>query len=107
MLDTYISDHKNVCIDIDHPKPTVNKVTFSYRPINKINFTEFNQDISNAFSKLDNFDLESLIYYFNSNMSLILDKYAPLRTVTVKPRISNPCFTSYLLSEKGKRRQLE
>ena len=49
LLDTYIWDHKTVCVDIDLPKPNINKVTFSYRPINKINFTDFNQDISNAF----------------------------------------------------------
>ena len=38
-------------------------------------------------------------------MSSILDKYAPLKTVTVKPRArtSNLWFTSYLQSEKGKR----
>ena len=107
MLDTYISDHKTVCVDINLPKPTVNKVTFSYHPINKINFTEFNQDKSNAFSNLDNFDLESLIDHFSSNMSAILDKYAPLKTVAVKPRTFNPGFTLYLLSEKGKGRQLE
>ena len=75
MLDTYISDHKTVCIDINLLKPTVNKVTFSYRPINKINFIEFNQDLSNAFSNLDNFSPESLLDHFNSNMSSILNKY--------------------------------
>ena len=42
MLDTYISDHKTVCVDIDLPKPAVNKVTFSCCLINKINFTDFN-----------------------------------------------------------------
>ena len=107
VLDTYISDYKTVCVDIDLPKPAVNKVTFSCRPINKINFTDFNQDISNAFSNIDNFDLDSLIDYFNSNMSLILDKYAPRKTVTVKPRTSNSWFTSNLRSERGIRRQLE
>ena len=40
-------------------------------------------------------------------MSLILDKYAPLKTVTVKPCTSNPRFTSNLRSERGKRSQLE
>ena len=40
-------------------------------------------------------------------MSSILDKYAPLKIVIVKPRTSNPWFTSYLLGEKGKRQQLE
>ena len=79
-------------------KAAVNKVTFSCRPINKINFTDFNQDISNASSNINNFDLDSLINHFNSNMSLILDKYAPLKTVTVKPRTSNPWFTSNLRS---------
>ena len=93
MLDTYISDYKTVCVDIDLLKPTVNKITVSYRQINKINFIEFNQGISNAFSKLDNFNLESLINYFNSNMSSILNKYAPLKTVTVKLCTSNPWFT--------------
>ena len=29
MLDTYISHHKTACVDIDFPKPTANKVTFS------------------------------------------------------------------------------
>ena len=28
MLDTYTSDHAIVYVDIDLPKPTVNKVTF-------------------------------------------------------------------------------
>ena len=37
-------------------------------------------------------------------MSLILDKYAPLKTVTVKPRTSNSRFASNLRSERGKRR---
>ena len=96
-----------MCVIIDLPKPNKNKVTFSYRPINNINFTDFNQDISNAFSNIDNFNLDSLIDHFNSNMSLILDKYAPLKTVTVKPCTSNPWFTSNLRSEKGIKRQLE
>ena len=63
--------------------------------------------MSNAFSNIDNFNLDSLIDHFNSNMSLILDKYAPLKTVTVKPRTSNPWFTSNLRSERGISPQLE
>ena len=66
-----------------------------------MNFTDFNQDISNSFFNIDNFNLDSLIDHFNSNMSLILDKYAPLKTVAVKPRTFNPWFTSNLRSERG------
>ena len=98
----HISRIIKLCVDIDLPKPTINKVTFSYYPINKINFTEFNQDISNAFSNLDDFNLESPIGQFNSNMLSILNKYAPLKTDTLKPRTSNPWLTSYFLSEKVK-----
>ena len=89
MLDKCISDHKTVCVDIDLFKSIVNKVTFSYRQINKISFTEFNQDISNAFFNLDNFNLELLINHFNSNISSIFDKYAPLKIVYAEPRTSN------------------
>ena len=106
-INKWLLIYKTVCVDIDLPKPNINKVTFSYRPINKINFTDFNQDIFNAFSNIDNFNLDSLIDHFNSKMSLILDKYAPLKTVTVKPRASNPLFTSNLRSERSIRRQLE
>ena len=81
MLDAHISDHKTVYVDIDLPNPTVNKGTFSCHPIHKINFTEFNQDISNAFSNLGNFNRDSLVDHFAFCMPLILDKYAPLKIV--------------------------
>ena len=42
MLDTFIADHKTVCVDIDLSKQIVNKVTFCYRSINEINFIKFN-----------------------------------------------------------------
>ena len=35
MLDTYISDQKTVCIDLDLSRPTVYKTTFSYRQLTK------------------------------------------------------------------------
>ena len=77
VLDTYISDHKTVCVDIDLLQPTVNKVIFSCRPINKINFTDFNQDISNAFSNIENLTSTRLLttsiitcHYYLINMHL-------------------------------------
>ena len=83
------------------------KKTFSYRRINNINFTPFNQDISVAFSNFEHFDLDSLVNYYNSTLLFVLDKYTPLKTVTVTPRTSNPWFTTNLLNEKCKGRQLE
>ena len=83
------------------------KKTFSYRHIKDINFTQFNQDISVAFSNFEHLDLDSLVNYFNSTLSSIFNKYAPLKTVTVTPHTSNPWFTSNLLNERCERLQLE
>ena len=35
MLDTYVSDHKTICIDFELSKPTVHKTTFSCRQFKK------------------------------------------------------------------------
>ena len=48
-----------------------------------------------------------MVNYYNSTFSFVLDKYAPLKTVTVSLRTSNPWFTTNLLNERCKRRQLE
>ena len=69
--------------------------------------SEFNKDIAAAFSNVENLDLDSLVKFFNSTITLILDKHAPLKTVTVTPRNKNPWFTPNLLTERRKRRQLE
>ena len=37
----------------------------------------------------------------------MLDKHAPLKTVTVTPRIKNPWFTPNFLTERRKGQQLE
>ena len=75
--------------------------------LKKIDISEFNEDIAAAFSDVENLDLDSLVKFFNSTMTLILDKHAPLKTVTVTPRNKNPGFTPNLLTERRKRRQLE
>ena len=55
---------------------------------------------------MENLDFDSL-YYFDSILTLVLDKHAPLKTVTVTPLNKNLWFTSNLLTESRKRRQLE
>ena len=89
-IDTCISDYKTICIDLNLPKSHIKKKTFSYRQINNINFTQFNQDISVAFSNIEHFDLDSLVNYYNATLPFVSDKYAPLKTVTVPLRTSNP-----------------
>ena len=64
--DSCISDHKTICGDLNLPKPHIKEKTFSYRRINNINFTQFNQDISVTFSNFEHFNLDSLVNYYNS-----------------------------------------
>ena len=106
-LDTCISDYKKICVDLNLPKPHIKKITFSDRRINNINFTQFNRNISVAFSNFEHFDLDSLVNYYNSTLSFVLDKYAPLKTITVTLRTSNPWSTTNLLNKRCTRRQLE
>ena len=80
MLDTYISDHKTICIDLDLSKPTVHKTTFSCHQLKKIGISKFNKDIVAAFSNVEHEELDSLVQFFNSTLTLILDKHAPLKT---------------------------
>ena len=107
MLDTYISDHNTIFIDLDLPKPTVLKTTFFRRQLKKIDISEFSKDIAAAFSNAENLNHDFLVQFFNSTLILKLNKHAPLKTVTDTLRNKNPWFTPNLLTERRKRRQLE
>ena len=60
-----------VYIDLDTLKPVTQKLSFTFRPLNKINFTDFNHDIDAAFSNFEHFDLNSLVLHFNSGSVII------------------------------------
>ena len=53
ITNTCISDHKAVYIDLDIQKPVAQKSSFTFRPLNKSNFTDFNNDIAAAFRILN------------------------------------------------------
>ena len=106
LIDTYISDHKTVNIDLDILKPVAQKSSFTFRPLNKIYFTDLNNNITAAFSNFEHHDLNSLVSHYNSTLSSLLDKHTPEKTVDTT-RSSNLWFTPYLLHERQKRRQLE
>ena len=76
LIDTCISNHKTVYIDFDIQKPVAQKSSFTFRPLNKINFTDFNNDITAAFSNFEHLDLNSLVTHFNFILSSLLNKHA-------------------------------
>ena len=54
--DSYISGYKTVYIDPDIQKPVAQKSSFTFSPLNKINVTNFYNDITAAFSNFEHFD---------------------------------------------------
>jgi hypothetical protein len=105
--DNCISDHVGIIAQLDIPKTKSSKTTFTYRPIKSIDIEQFSNDIRCAFSNYDSLDIDSLTTLYNSTLSSLLDKHAPMRTVTCSHRSPNPWFTSSLLTEKRRKRQLE
>ena len=104
LIDTCISNHKTVYIDLNIQIPVAQKLSFTFRPLNKINFTDFYNDITATFSNFEHLDLNSLVSHFNSTLSSLLDKHAPEKSVHITTRSSNPWFTPNLLHERQKRR---
>ena len=100
LIDTCIFDHKIVYIDLDIQKPVAQKSSITFRPLNKINLTVFNNDITATFLNFEHLDLNSLVLHFNSTLSSLLDKHAPKKSVHTTTRSSNPCFTPTLLQER-------
>ena len=90
LVDTYISDHKTIYIDLDIPKPVAKKFSFTFRHLNKITFTDFNNDIAAAFSNFEHLDLNSFVSHFQSTLSSLLDKHTSEKTVHTTTRSSNP-----------------
>ena len=105
LIDTCISDHKtvyidldipkpvaqkSVYIDLDIPKPVAQKSSFIFRSLNKINFTDLNNDITAAFSNFEYLDLNSLVSHFNLTLSSLLAKHILEKTVYTTTRFYNP-----------------
>ena len=103
ILDTCISDHKTVYINLDIQKPVARKSSFKFRPLKKINFSDFNNDITAAFSNFEHFDLNSLVSHFNATLSSLLDKHALEKTIHTIIHSSSPWFTPNLLHECQKK----
>ena len=67
-----------------------------------MDISEFSKDIAAAFSNIENLNLDSLVQFFNLTLILILDKHAPLKTVTVTLLNKNLWFTPNFLTERRK-----
>ena len=106
--DPAISDHRAVHCELNLQKPIYAKKTVQYRELRSIDFDCFSEEVrASALFNHPSSDLQTLVSRYNSVLSALLDKHAPLKSKCVTIRPSSAWFTPEVSEEKRKRRGLE
>ena len=91
-----------------HSKTSCSKILLYISPSKQNQFHRFNNNITAALSNFEHLDLNSLVSYFISTLSSLLNKHAPeQKPVHTTTHFSNSWFKLNLLHERQKKRQLE
>ena len=89
-------------------KPDFETRTTTSRKIDDIDMALFREDLMKMPILTDQpDDLDSLVETFNTELSVILERHAPLQSRTKKIRPSNPWFDADVLAAKKERRRKE
>ena len=101
--DDLISDHYTLFFELETCKPPLPTKQIQYRKIKKIDVEEFKKDIVNSgLPEFHHADVDVVVEKYNSTLSDILDKHAPLKT----PAIKVHCDASWINDEiKDKKMQ--
>ena len=104
-----VSDHHAVCAKFLFPlKPRPRRITKSVRLLSKINFAQLNADIlSSELHTSPATELNTYLTTFKSIISNLLDKHAPLKTISYKSTPDKPFITAEIKVQKAKRSRLE
>ncbi|XP_068707641.1 uncharacterized protein [Montipora foliosa] len=106
--DPVISDHFAVHCNLPISKPQNHKMVSTTRSLHNINLQSFVQDItSSTLFNSPSSDLTELCDQYNSDLSTILDKHAPLRTKIITIRPKAPWYNNYIREQKTICRRLE
>ena len=106
--DPTISDHFAVLCTLVLRKVPFERKRLCYRKLKSIDVSELRADIAN--SSLMNDDVEDVIVLmdnYNSVLSTLLDKHAPIKECVVTVRPAAPWYTEVVIEEKRMRRRLE
>ena len=107
----YFSDHKIILFDLQLRKLTPERQTITYRNYKKIDTASFLRDVNAKFhnvqppSSIDEY--ESLIDSYDSIMSGLIDKHAPLKTKSINLRPKAPWMNDEIFKEKKLKRKYE
>ena len=106
--DPMISDHFVVSCNLRLNKPRFPRKEIEFRKLKQLDMNQFRNDIA-ASSLITNppEDLAELVLQYDSVLSSILDKHAPIRKRVVTVRPAAPWYTERISDEKRKRRKLE
>jgi len=107
--DPGLSDHLALLCTLSIPTRTMpSRITKSIRSFRSINTVAFAKDIqSSSLTHSPANSVEAYLDQFNSTLSLLLDKHAPLKTVSCVARTHKPFITEEIRKEKSKRSKLE
>lgn len=114
IVDRYISDHGSVCCKLLPEKPPVKKKVLSYSKYKSIDLERFKSDLEASSLCLDHRTVETsaevvdkLATDYNSTLSTLIDRYAPIKTKRFWPCPSVPCYTGEIGAAKRLRRKKE
>ena len=106
--DPVLSDHYAVHCMLPVNKPLLQSKKISYRKLRTIDADSLRQDIKDsALYKSPTTELSDLCAQYDSVLSSILNKHAPLRTRSISLRPRAPWYTDDIRENKTKRRNLE
>ena len=107
--DLGISDHLAIssspAIPIKTRPPRITKATRCYRSIDPAAFS--NDILMSSLYTCPADNLTSYVDQFNTTLLSVLDKHAPLKTMTFNQRIHKPFITDEIRLQKSKRSKLE
>ena len=107
-IGSQISDHYVVNCDISLRKPKPVPNTISFRKIKQIKIEAFKKDIldSDLYRAHNSLDLQSVVELYESSLSQILDKHAPVITKTIRDQGRGPWYDNAVREARKRRAQL-
>ena len=111
---SYFSDHTSVHFDIAIKKPPLQTKSISYRKIKAVDIDCFKHELASSVLCYNEprehsvpEDLDRLVNTYNTTLTSMIDKHAPLTTKTVKARSQVPWYNHDIAAAKRKRRKAE
>ncbi len=107
-IDSYLSDHWSLLFDVTLRKPAPVIKTSSFRKIKSIHMEDLRSDLSQSDIICNPpEDLHALVDCYNTCLSSLLDKHAPVITKEVPVKDRQPWYSDEIRDAKRCRRKLE